>query len=216
MNERLKFSSPPEFQHSFLVVSWSGDAGGLGMEVTDYLTRKLGGRSFCEIEPVDFFSLGTVAIENDLVQFPESTFYFCPGYDLVVFKSPPPDFEWYKFLNLILDVAQHYCQGKELYSVSGMVSLAAHTAPRVLMNTFNSSEIKLTLRDYDLSGDWDYETPPGGQRPTINSYLLWAAKKRNIPAVGLWVPIPFYLMGVGDPRAQKKVRHPMLNTRIQQ
>jgi len=33
--------------------------------------------------------------------------------------------------------------------------------------------------------------------PAINSYLLWVAKKRDIPGVSLWAEIPFYL-AVGE------------------
>ena len=95
MNEPLKFSWRPELQSPSLVVGWSMDAGQLGTRVTDYLIRKLGGQSFCEIEPVDFFPLGGVAIEGNLVQFPESKFYACPNNDLLVFESAPPGHEWY-------------------------------------------------------------------------------------------------------------------------
>jgi proteasome assembly chaperone (PAC2) family protein len=72
------------------------------------------------------------------------------------------------------------------------------------MGTFNSPQLKEELSGYDFMGSWDYETPPG-QRPTLNSFLLWAAQRRNIPAVTLWVPIPFYLVAVDDPRAQQRV-----------
>ena len=179
--------------------------------MTDYLIRKLGGQPFCSIEPVEFFPLGGVAIENDLVQFPETRFYACPESDLVVLQSTPPSYEWYRFLNLVLDVAQH-CQVKELYTVGGMVALGAHTTPRQLWGTPNSPELKRTLSQYQITRDLNYETPPG-QRPTISSFLSWTAKRRNIPAANLWVPIPFYLLPVTDPRAQKKVLE-FLNLRL--
>jgi len=202
MKDPLKFSWQPELQSPSLVVGWSVDASKLGAKVTDYLNRKLGGQSFCEIEPVEFFPLGGVTIEDDLVQFPESKFYACPKNDLVIFRSDPPSYEWYKFLNLILDIAEHYCHVKELYTIGGMVSLGAHTAPRELLGTFNSPELDEALSPYNLTRGLDYETPPG-QRPTLNSFLLWVAKRRNIPGVNLWVPIPFYLVAVDDPTAQK-------------
>jgi len=204
MKEPLRFSWQPKLQSSSLVVGWSVDAGRLGAKVTDYLNRKLGGKSFGEIEPVEFFPLGGVAIEDDLVQFPESKFYSCPGKNLVVFRSDPPSYEWYEFLTLILDTAEHYCQVKEIHTIGGMVSLSAHTAPRELVGTFNSPELKKAFSHYNLSGELDYETP-SGQRPTLNSLLLWAAKRRNIPGVSLWVPIPFYLVAVDDPKAQRTV-----------
>ncbi len=204
MKDPLKVSWQPQLQSPSLVVGWSGDAGELGAKVTDYLNRKLGGQSFCEIEPVEFFSLGGVTIQNDLVQFPESKFYACPKNDLLVFKSAPPSHEWYKFLNLILDIAENYCHVKELYTIGGMVSLGAHTAPRELLGTVNSPELKEALSHYNLAMGLYYETPPS-QSPTLNSFLLWAAKRRNIPGVSLWVPIPFYLVAADDPKAQRRV-----------
>ena len=204
MKDPLKFSWQPELQSPSLIVGWSVDGGKLGAKVTDYLNRKLGGQSFGEIEPVEFSPLGGVTIEDDLVQFPESRFYSCPGKDLVVFKSTPPSYEWYKFLALILDTAEHYCHVKEIYTIGSMISLSAHTAPRELLGTFNSPELKAALSHYNLDAVLDYETPPG-QRPTLNSFLLWAAKRRNIPGVSLWVPIPFYLVAVDDPASQMRV-----------
>ena len=204
MKAPFKFSRPPELQSPSLVVGWSADAGKLGAKVTDYLNRKLGGQSFYEIEPLEFSPLSGVTIEDDLIQFPEAKFYSCPKNDLMIFRSDPPSYEWYKFLSLILDIAEHYRHVKELYAIGGMVSLAAHTAPRELMGTFNSLELKEALSDYNLTRGLDYETPPG-QRPTLNSFLLWVAKGRNIPGVNLWVPIPFYLVTTDDPKAQKMV-----------
>jgi proteasome assembly chaperone (PAC2) family protein len=180
------------------------DASRLGTRVADYLNRKLGGQGFGEIEPNEFFALEGIFIEDNLIQFPESRFYACLKQNLVIFQSPPPTYDWFRFLNLILDVAEHQYQAREMYIVGGMVSLGAHTAPRELMGTFNSSQLKEELSGYNFVGSWDYETPPG-QRPTLNSFLLWAAQRRNIPAVTLWVPIPFYLVAVDDPRAQRRV-----------
>jgi len=195
-----------------LIIGWDTDVSNLGTRVTDYLNEKLGGQSFCEIELEEFFSLGGVTIENDLVQFPESKFYAFPENDLVVLKSTPPDHEWYKFLNLILDIAQNHCNVKELYTIGGMISLGAHTAPRQFFGTLNSPELKKDLSPYELTRETNYESPPG-QKPTLNSYLLWVAQKRDVPGANLWVPIPFYLLSVEDPRAQKKVLE-FLNHRL--
>ncbi len=206
MTERYPFKvlRKPKFQSSSLVVGWNEDAGQLGLGVIDYLTEELGGERFGEIEPEDFFSLGGIRVEDDVAQFPESNFYSCLENNLVIFRSTPPGFEWYKFLNSILDVAEHYCGAKELYTIGGMVTLAAHTTPRTLLATASSQEVKESLKQYDLVRDMDYQTPPG-QRPTLNSFLLWLAGRRDIPGVNLWVPIPFYLVTSGDPKAQKKV-----------
>jgi len=204
MKNPFKPSGQTELRNPSLVVGWSSDAGKLGSKVTNYLNKKLGSQALVEIEPTDFFPLGGVTIENDLIQFPESKFYSCPQNDLVIFKGDAPSYEWFKYINLILDVAGHYGRVKELYTIGGMVSLSAHTTPRELLSTFNSLELKQALSQYNLGRNMDYQTPPG-QRPTLNSLLLWVARQRNIPGVSLWVPIPFYLVTVEDTKAQRKV-----------
>ena len=108
MKNLVKFSSQPELKSPSLIVGWTADASKLGTKITDYLNKKLGGESFCAVEPIEFFPMGGVTIEDDLVQFPESEFYACPEHDLLVFKSTPPSYEWYRFLNLIMDVAEQY------------------------------------------------------------------------------------------------------------
>lgn len=204
MSGPLKVLWQPELRDAPLIVGWSVDASNLGARVTDYLNRKLQGQGFCDIEPADFFPLSGVAIEDSLVQFPESRFYACPQNNLALFSSDPPGSEWYRFLSLILDVAESYVHTREIYTIGGMVSVSAHTTPRQLVGTFNSAELKETLSHYDIVRSLDFETPPG-QRPTLNSFLLWAAKRRNIPAASLWIPVPFYLVGVDDPKARRRV-----------
>ena len=200
----IKIYSEPDFSQSSLVLGWNEDAGNLGRKVTDYLNRKLKSQEFAEIQPEDFFPLGGVAIEGNLAQLPDSKFYACQELELVVFQSDSPRIEWYKFLNLILDVAEHHCQVKELYIIGSMISFGAHTSPRQLFTVVNSAEIKEALNQYDLVRDMNYQTP-AGERPTLTSFLLWISKGRNVPGVSLWVPIPFYLAAMEDPQAQKKV-----------
>ncbi|MDD5190442.1 MAG: PAC2 family protein, partial [Dehalococcoidales bacterium] len=204
MTDLLKFYSKPKLRHPTMVVSWQADAGQLGPGVADYLTKELEGEIFCEIEPSDFFALNGVNIENNLAVFPESNFYAFPEHNLIVFHSAIPRFEWHKFFNLILDVAQEYYKTKEIFTVGGMVSLGLHTNPREFWATFSNPKIKRSLAAYHLSRETDFETPPGG-RPTLNAFLLWAAKQRGLNGANLWVPVPFYLVGQTDPRAQKTI-----------
>jgi proteasome assembly chaperone (PAC2) family protein len=208
----IKIYKEPDLRRSSLVLGWSEDMGNLGRKATGYLNRKLNGQEFAEIESEDFFSLGGITIEGNLAQFPESKFYACQEHELVVFQSDSPGAEWYKFLNLVLDVAEHHCRVKELYTIGAMVSFSAHTTPRKLLAVVNSAEIKEVLSQYDLARDMDYQTPPG-ERPTLNSFLLWIAKGRNIPGISLWVPIPFYLAAMEDAQAQKKALS-FLNERL--
>lgn len=201
MKDLLKFSWQPELKGPSMIIGWSVDASKLGAKVADYLISKLGGKSFCEIEPVEFFSLGGVTIEDNIVQFPESKFFAIPEHDLIVLKSNPPGAGFYQFLDLILDVCQQ-CHVKDIYTIGGIISLSAHSTTRGLLGTFNFAEFKNSLSGYGLSADWDYETI-AGQRPSMNSFLLWAARRKNLPGVTLWASIPFYLSTVDDPQSRK-------------
>lgn len=202
----------PKFRQSSLVLGWNEDIGRLGRNVTDYLNSGLKGEGFAEIEPEDFFPLGGVAIEGNLARFPGSKFYACPEQELVILQTDSPLARWYTFLNSVLDVAEHHCRVKEIYVLGAMISFGAHTTPRQLLAVVNSAETKETLSQYDLNKDMDYQTQPG-ERPTLNSFLLWLARERNIPGVSLWVPVPFYLAAMEDLQAQKKVLS-FLNERL--
>lgn len=201
--ELIKTPARGELRSSSLVVAWSEDAGKLGPKVVAYLNRKLGSQEMAEIDPVGFFPLDGVSVEADVAQFPESKFYWSRERNLMVLRSNPPRSEWYQFLNSVIDVAERFCRVQVLYTIGGMVSLSAHTTPRQLLAVASSPEVKEVLRQYGVTTDWDFETPPG-QRPTLSSFLLWVAKRRNIPGANLWVPVPFYLAGGNDPLAWRK------------
>ncbi|HUS74271.1 MAG TPA: PAC2 family protein [Sedimentisphaerales bacterium] len=197
MKSIFRFSERPNFENPSLIVGWEQDSGKLSPKVIEYLNKKFKSKSFCEIEPMDFFSLAGVVIENDVAQFPEGKFYYSQRNDLVIFKGNEPRFERYRFLNAIADLAQSYCKIKELYTISATSSPIAHTSPRRISVVFNQHQIPESLRGYGLQ-DMNWQGPPA-----ISSYLLWVAKNRGIPGVSLWPEIPFYLAAGEDFQAIK-------------
>jgi len=199
MKELVNVRSQPDLENASLIVGWQEDAGKLGPKVIDYLNRHIKAKVFCEVEPVDFFPLDRVAIDNDIAQFPISRFYAGTRKDLVLFESTQPPHERYGFLNSVLDVGEYYCKIKELYTISGTISPIAHTTPRRLMAVFNQPEFQRRLRSYGLE-DMTWEGPPA-----INSFLLWLAQKRGIPGVSLWPEVAFYLAPTEDLKAIKAV-----------
>lgn len=194
----------PEMDDCVLLVGWNEDGGRLGYKVIDFLCKKLDCTELGEIELEEFFPLGGVMVEEDVAQFPECKFYFNQSRRLVIFNSSPPAADWYKFLNTILDAVQDICVIKEIYAIGNMISFNAHTAPRNVIATANSEEMKASLAGFDVNRGIDYESPPG-QRPTLSNYLMWIAKRRNIPGASLWVPVPFYLISNEDPRGCVKI-----------
>ncbi len=210
---QVKFLVEPSIKVAPLIITWIPDAGKVGSGVCQYLIQNLGGFVFAEIEPVGFFPLDGVVVQDDVAQFPETKFYCCQQKDLLIVSSSLPRLEWYTFLTTILDVVDRICKVKEMYIIGGMASASAHTSPRALLTVANSSQTKGIIEPYDVVKDMEYETPEG-QRPTLNSFLLWIAQRRGIPAVNLWVQVPFYLVARKDPQAWKEILH-FLNQRLE-
>ena len=187
-----------------LVVGWRGDAARLGTGVIEYLRGKLQCREGGRIALEPFFSFEGVNVENNLVRFPENRLYAGTSERALLFLSDPPHYDWYDYLNAILDNAQQVSGVRELFTLGCMVSLSSHTQPREIFMVFNSGTAKKRFASGRQERNIDYQTPPD-QKPTLNSYLLWVAQRRNLPGVSLWVPVPFYLATVGDRYAEKMI-----------
>lgn len=182
-----------------LIIGWNEDIGKIAPVVTDILNKKLGCKSFYEIEPDGFFSMDGVAIEDDCIQFPESRFFYDQIKNLVILKSDQPSYYHYKFLNSLLDVPMRLGQIKELYTINGMVAQVSHTAHRKIFVVFNNLKFKEIIHLYDIK-ELTWEGPPA-----ISSFLLWLAQRRKIPGLSLWLEVPFYLAPVEDFCAIKMV-----------
>jgi predicted ATP-grasp superfamily ATP-dependent carboligase len=187
-----------------LIVAWVEDASDLGVRTVDYLIEGLGCREFGEILPEGFFPMAGVNVVNDVAQFPESKFYVSDESNLVILRSNIPRTGWHGFLNAVLDVAGHDCNVSEIYTLGAMISPAAHTVPRLLISVVNDKAIEEELAPFNVMTSMDYETQPG-QKPTLSSYLSWLAGQREIRGVNLWVPVPYYLVSIDDPRACKRL-----------
>lgn len=200
--EPVAFSGEAGLKESTLVVGWTGDSGRTGRGVAEYLIDKLGCRPSAEIDPTAYFPLNGVSIEGDIARLPGSIFYMCQDKAVAVFLSDPPSWEWHDFLGAVLDVAQRHCRARRIIVVGGMVTFAPHTAPRHSLLVSNSPEMARDLSGFNIAG-MDYETQ-AGQRPTMSSYLLWMANRRNIPAASIWMAVPFYLAAHEDPASWER------------
>ena len=195
----------PELSAPALVVGWIGDASRIGEQTLDYLIGGTGCKPCAEILPEGFFPMAGVSVEDDVAQFPECLFYSSSSRNLLVFKSSIPRTDWYRFLTAVLNVSEKFGV-REIYTVGAMVSALAHTAPRILIGIINNSEIKNSLESYDIMTTANFQTP-AGQKPALSSYLSWVARQRDMVVTNLWVPVPFYLVRVTDPRACKRLLH---------
>ena len=195
--------SKPELSGPVLVAGWIDDVGEVGERTLDYLIEGAGCQPCAEVLPEGFFPMAGVSVEDDVAQFPECVFYSSSLHNLLIFKSSIPRNDWYRFLIAVLNVSEKFGVS-EIYTVGAMVSAAAHTMPRVLVGVVNDSGIKDGLEPYNVMAATDFQTP-SGQKPALSSYLSWVARQRDIGVVNLWVPVPFYLLQVTDPRACKRL-----------
>lgn len=197
-NKLFKIGRAIRFHSPSLIVGWqTHDVGKIGSRVIDFLNEKLAGQEIGEINPSGFFSLGGATFKDDLIQAPESKLYACQKNELLTVKSNMPEYTQYKFLNAVLDLAQSHRKVKDLYTISGTVSLIPHTSPRHVLAVFNQPEFQKQLQGYGLE-DMTWKGPPA-----ISSYLLWVAKRRGIPGMSLWPEVPFYLAAGEDPQGIK-------------
>lgn len=189
----------PEFHEPSLIICWDEDTAAVGPIVVETLTAISECRAFADIDPTDFFVMEGVEIENDVARFPESTFFYCEQKNLILLESSKPRMERYKYLTAVLDVAQHYCKVKDIFVIHAIAAQMAHNAPRRILSVFNDEDFQKQLRGDGLES-MKYEG-----FPAINSYLLWLAKEREIPAMSLWPEVPLYLAASDDPAAAKTV-----------
>jgi proteasome assembly chaperone (PAC2) family protein len=199
MTEPVKIYFRPELENASMIACWQESMGGLGKKVVEYLQKHIQAKNFCDIEPVKFFPLGGVSVVDNVVRFPQSKFWAGARRDLFLLDTNQPKEDLYTFLNTVLDVGQHYCHMKDVFTVNASVSGVAHSSPRKLNVAFNRSDAQARLRGYGLE-NVNFEGSPA-----LDSYLLWLAARRDITAVSLWPQVSYYLANVDDPWAARAV-----------
>jgi len=195
-----------------LVAGWKWDIGRLGTGVTNFLCQKLAAGLINNLEPSDFFTLNGVKVRSDLVEFPEANFYLNEKSNLVLFMGDVPEFRWFQFFNRVFDISEQYISIQQFFVIGGISTFLYHTGGRDLIGIYNSQEMKRSLDGSGLASEFDYETPPD-QKPSINSFFLWAAWKRQISGACIFATVPFYLADLDDYAAQKSVLN-FLNQRL--
>jgi proteasome assembly chaperone (PAC2) family protein len=186
-------------------VAWRHEIGGVACGVIDFLDKNLNLEMVGEIRLQQFFSFAGVTVADDIVQFPQSRFYSCREGNILIFRGDVPNREPYDFSNAILDFAVYHCDAQEVYTIGGFVSAMTHLSPRRIFGSVTQPELRMFLSPYNVSTDVDYQTPPQGARPSLSHFLLWTAKRREIPGYSLWVEVPFYLAGFRDLMAIRSI-----------
>jgi predicted ATP-grasp superfamily ATP-dependent carboligase len=195
--EMFRFTSRPHLERPSLIVGWTKDIGAVSRGVVDFLAEAPGASSFGQIKPVDFFPVGGVTVDDDVAQFPQSGLFSNERSNVVILRSDEPQTHKYEFLNGVLDLAEHCNKAEALYTVNGIASMIPHTATRRTFLVSNDPVMQRELRRFVPAG-LTWQGPPH-----TSTYLLWLARNRHLPGVGLWVEVPFYLADSEDFQAVK-------------
>ena len=190
--EMFHLTSRPHVERPSLIVGWTRDVGAVSRGVADFLADTPGTSPFGRIKPVDFFPVGGVAVNDDVAEFPHSSLSCNERNNVVILRSDEPQSRKYEFLNGVLDLAEQYHGAETLYAVNGIASMIPHTATRRAFLVSNDLALQRELRRLVPAG-FAWQGPP----PT-SIYLLWLARNRHLPGVGLWVEVPFYLVDSED------------------
>jgi predicted ATP-grasp superfamily ATP-dependent carboligase len=193
--ELFHFTSRPRLERPSLIVGWTKDVGAVSRGVADFLVDASGGHSFCQMRPVDFFPVNGVTVEDDIAQFPQSSFFCDQRSNTVILRSDEPHSHTHEFLSAVLDLAEQYSGAEALYTINGVASMIPHTATRRTFMVANDPGIQRELRRF-MPGGLTWQGPPN-----TSAYLLWLAKDRRLPGIGLWVEVPFYLAQYEDSQA---------------
>jgi len=195
--EMFHFTARPRLEKPSFIIGWARDMGAVSGTVADFLADAPGAASFCQIKPAGFFPIGGVTVEEDVAQFPQSRLFSNERNNVVILRSDEPQSRKHEFLNAVLDLAESYHGAEALYTVNGIASMIPHTAPRRVFMVATDLTLRRELKRFIPAG-LVWQGPPH-----TSLYLLWLAKNRRLPGVGLWIEVPFYLAGSEDFQAIK-------------
>jgi len=202
--EVIRIYKEPKLTKPSLVAAWPGIAN-VALEAADYLRKKLRAEEFAEIEPLSFFDLSGVLIEENLIQsprFPQSKFYYWKGKesggDLIIFVGEAqPTSQSYEFAKMILDLAQRFGV-RQVYTFAAALIPQFAEKPRVWAAATDSQLLsKLEERGLVLKGDFYIAG--------MNGLLISVAKERDMKGICLLGETPRYLSEMGNPVASQAV-----------
>ncbi len=200
----IKVYKEPKLNNPCLIAAWPG-IGNVALGAVSYLKEKLAAEEFAEIDPLPFFELGGVFVQDNLVQptrFPQSKFYYWrrekPGNDLIIFLGEAqPTSQSYEFATKVLELASRFGV-KRVYTFAAAITPHFSENSQVWVATTSSKLLReVEKQGLVLKGDFYIAG--------MNGLLLSVAKERGIDGICLLGETPRYLSEMGNPIASQAV-----------
>jgi proteasome assembly chaperone (PAC2) family protein len=196
--EEIIYTEKPNLNKPYLIIGFEGwpNAGEVSSFALQHLVDRLEAKRFASIPMGNFYqtsSLRPMAVikEGRLIELklPGNHFYYVKTRsfsDLILFYGVEPHLQWDLFVDLLLDLAEKF-NVAQIFTIGGTYDYIPHTCPPVVSALFNREDLRENVIRAGL-GLTEYSGPI-----SIHTFILEAAKKRDLKAISLWGHAPQYL-----------------------
>ncbi len=196
--EEIIYTEKPNLNKPYLIIGFEGwpNAGEVSSFALQHLVDSLEARRFASIPTGNFYqtsSLRPMAVikEGRLIELksPGNHFYYVKtllSSDLILFHGVEPHLRWDLFADLLLDLAVKF-NVMQIFTIGGTYDYIPHTCPPMVSALYNHEGLRENVIRAGL-GLTEYSGPI-----SIHTFILEAAKKRDLKAISLWGHAPHYL-----------------------
>jgi proteasome assembly chaperone (PAC2) family protein len=196
--EEIIYLEKPTLHKPYLIIGFEGwpNAAEVSSFALQHLIDSLEAKKFASIPTENFYQISSlrpmaVIKEGRLIElkFPGNHFYYVKNFlsnDLILFYGVEPHLRWNVFADLLLDLAERF-HVMQIFTIGGTYDYIPHTYPPMVSALFNHEELREKVIQAGL-GLTEYSGPI-----SIHTFILEAAKKRDLKAVSLWGHAPQYL-----------------------
>ena len=196
--EEIIYLEKPTLNKPYLIIGFEGwpNAAEVSSFALQHLIDSLEAKKFASIPTENFYQISSlrpmaVIKEGRLIELksPGNHFYYVKNplsNDLILFYGVEPHLRWNVFADLILDLAERF-HVMQIFTIGGTYDYIPHTYPPMVSALFNHEELREKVIQAGL-GLTEYSGPI-----SIHTFILEAAKKRDLKAVSLWGHAPQYL-----------------------
>ena len=196
--EEIIYLEKPTLHKPYLIIGFEGwpNAAEVSSFALQHLIDSLEAKKFASIPTENFYQISSlrpmaVIKEGRLIELksPGNHFYYVKNplsRDLILFNGVEPHLRWNVFADLLLDLAERF-HVMQIFTIGGTYDYIPHTYPPMVSALFNHEELREKVIQAGL-GLTEYSGPI-----SIHTFILEAAKKRDLKAVSLWGHAPQYL-----------------------
>jgi proteasome assembly chaperone (PAC2) family protein len=196
--EEIIYLEKPTLHKPYLIIGFDGwpNAAEVSSFALQHLIDSLEAKIFASIPTENFYQISSlrpmaVIKEGRLIELksPGNHFYYVKNplsNDLILFYGVEPHLRWNVFADLLLDLAERF-HVMQIFTIGGTYDYIPHTYPPMVSALFNHEELREKVIQAGL-GLTEYSGPI-----SIHTFILEAAKKRDLKAVSLWGHAPQYL-----------------------